>query len=163
MARDAASGLHPDLGGRQVDLVMKDHDVTDVDLVEMRRLLNRTPGFIHVGSRQQQDDTLTVNRTFRRAPLKAPPPWANAMAPGDGFDHHKADVVTITGMAWARIAEPNQEPHGTPAYFLSPPPEAGAAPGAPGAPAAAAGAAAAVAAAVAAAAAASAAAFISSA
>src|SRR5262249_39876676 len=184
MAGDAAAGFDTHLGGRQVDLVVEDHDVAEVDLIEMRRLPDCQPGLVHVGARQQQDDALAVDRTFRRDPSKAPSPRANPVAPGNGFDRHEADIVTIADIARARISEPDQElhgpptlgeprllrrianrdqqRHGTPAYFFSPPPAAGAADGAPGAapgaPAPGAGAAAAVAAAAAAAAAASAAA-----
>ena len=41
VAGRAAAGLHADLAGRQVDLVMDDDDVLGLDLVEARRLADR--------------------------------------------------------------------------------------------------------------------------
>src|SRR5260370_393148 len=114
MARDAAAGFNTHLGGRQVDLVVEDHDVTEVDLVEMRRLPDCQAGLVHVGTRQQQGDALAVDRTFGSDPAKAPSPRANPVAAGNGFDRHEADIMTIAGIARARIAEPDQELHGTP-------------------------------------------------
>ena len=38
MARDAAAGLHADLGGREIDLVMKHDDVAERELVEIAPL-----------------------------------------------------------------------------------------------------------------------------
>jgi len=93
---------------------VKDDNVTDVDLVEMRRLPDRKSGVVHVSFRQQEEDALAVDRSLCRDASKAPSPWSDAVVPGNRFDRHEADIVSIAGIARARIAEPDQELHGTP-------------------------------------------------
>ena len=38
-------------------------------------------------------------------------PGAEAMATGDGFDRHKADIVPVGSIFQARIAKPDKEKH----------------------------------------------------
>src|SRR5690242_8702591 len=165
--------LDAHLAGRQIDLVVEHDDVGERKLVEILRLGDGSSGVVHVGLRLEQQHALAAERAFRRHGLKTPPPRTDAVAACNGVDRHEADVVAIAGVARTRIAESDQEQHGSSraqAHFFSVfSVGAGAAGAAPGA---AAGAAApstgaapgtAVAAAAAAAAAASAAARISSA
>ena len=112
MAGDTAAGLDPDLCGREVDLVVKHHDVADPELVEVRGLRHGTPGLVHVGARQQQQHALAAERSLGRHPLEAPPPRGDAMAPGDRVDHHETDIVPVAGVARTGITEPDEQQHG---------------------------------------------------
>src|SRR5262249_43141106 len=99
MARDAAAGLHSDLRRGQIDLIVKDYDRPTPDLEKIPPLRTRPPGLVHVCSRKQQDSAFAADRTSRRDALKAPPPRPDAVAPGNGFDRHEADIVAVAGKA----------------------------------------------------------------
>ena len=45
--------------------------------------------------------------------LEAPPPRREAVAPGDRLDRHEADIVPVGDVAGPRIAEPDEEAHGS--------------------------------------------------
>ena len=53
-----AAGLHPHLGGRQIDLVVNHHDVAHRHLVEVRGLRHGSARVVHVGLGLQQQDAL---------------------------------------------------------------------------------------------------------
>ena len=113
MARDAAADLHAHLGGRQIDLVVKHRDVAERHLVEMHRLGDRAAGLVHVGAGQQQQHLLAADRAFGRHALEAPPPRRKRMPLGDRLDHHESDVVAVARVLGARIAEPDEQQHGS--------------------------------------------------
>ncbi len=71
---NAAADLHPNLCGRQLQLVVKHGDVAEADLEEIRSLAHRAPGLVHERGGLQQDDTLAVERAFGGLPLKAAAP-----------------------------------------------------------------------------------------
>ena len=89
MAGNAAAGLDPNLGRRQVDLVVEDDDVADPDLVEMRGLRHCEAGLVHERSGQQQQHLFAGERALGGDALKPPPPRSKAVAAGDGIDAMK--------------------------------------------------------------------------
>ena len=108
----AAAGLDPQLARREVDLVMKHHDVGEAELVEMRRLCDGAAGFVHVGAGQQQQHARPIERTLGRDALKPAPPRRDAMPFADCLDRAKADVVPSARIARTGIAEPDEQQHG---------------------------------------------------
>ena len=52
-------------------------------------------------------------RAFGRDALEAAAPRREAVALGDRLDRHEADVVAVAGVLGARIAEPDEQQHGS--------------------------------------------------
>src|SRR5581483_2561142 len=145
VAGDAAADLHPHLRRRQFELVLEYGDLAGPELEEVRRFLHRAPGVVHVGRGLEQDHALAIERAFRCLALKAAAPWCETMTPRNLVDGHEADIVPVTRVSRAGIAEADKEQHDAASralaiyFFLSPPPAAGAlapAAGAAAAPAA---------------------------
>src|SRR4051794_31228929 len=112
MSGDAAAGLHSDFRWREVDLVVKHHDIGKAELVEIGGLADRAPGFVHEGARQQQENLLAAKRSFGCDALETSTPWREPMALGNLLHHHKTDVVAVADVTGTGIAEPDEELHG---------------------------------------------------
>ena len=70
------------------------------------------PEFVHVGMRLEEQDALAADGAFRGLTPEAPPPGRGAVGARDLIDRPEADVVTVAGVAVARIAEADEETHG---------------------------------------------------
>jgi hypothetical protein len=57
---NAAADLHPHLRRRQFDLVMKDRDAIEAELVKMRGFGDRATGVVHERAGQQQHHALAA-------------------------------------------------------------------------------------------------------
>ena len=86
VAGDAAADLDPDLGRPQVDLVVEHRDVVERKLVEVRRLGDGAPRFIHERPGQQQQRALAADRALAGDALETPAPRPDAVALGDFLD-----------------------------------------------------------------------------
>jgi hypothetical protein len=106
-----SSDFHAHLGRRKFDFVVEDHEISPIDLEEIRRFLNRPAGFVHERFRAKQHNLFLVEGAFRRHALKAAAPGCETMTPCNFVDGHKADVVTIMRILCAGIAETNKEAH----------------------------------------------------
>src|SRR6185437_12092615 len=93
MSRNAATDLDPNLRRRKLDLVVKHHDIAFPELEELRRVLNRVAGFVHVGRGLEQDDTLSIEGAFGCLTLKAAAPWCETVTPRNFIDSHEPDIV----------------------------------------------------------------------
>ncbi len=91
----AAADLHPDFGGREVELVVKDGERAGVELVEAQRLADAAAGFVHEGLRGEQNDALAPEDAFGREAGEAGAKRREAMRGGDRLERHEADVVAI--------------------------------------------------------------------
>src|SRR5580704_6299586 len=111
MTGNAAADFDPDLGGPQVDLVMKHRDLIQRQLVEVRRLGDGASRLVHESPGQQQERALTADRSFAGDALKTPAPRPDAVALGDFRNRHETDVVAVTGVFRSRISESDQEQH----------------------------------------------------
>src|SRR6185437_5585552 len=116
----AATGFYPQLARRQIEFVVENDDVRFSELVEMRGFRHRAAGLVHVGTGQQQQNTLAVDLAFHRHALETPAPRRNAMRARNRLYGHEADVMAVAGVALAWIAEADEEKHGS----TTPPPAA---------------------------------------
>src|ERR1700759_2211594 len=93
---DAAADLDPHLRRRQFELVLEHGDLARPELEEVRGLLHRAAGVVHVGRGLEQDDALALERAFRSLALKAAAPWCETMTPRNLVDGHEADMGPVT-------------------------------------------------------------------
>ena len=107
----AAAGLHAELSGRQVELVVDHHDVARRELVEAHRLRDGAAGLVHVGRRLQQERLLAAEVAFRCLALKPRAPGREAVTAMDFVHRHEADVVSVATVAPAGIAKTHDEQH----------------------------------------------------
>ena len=114
MTGDAAPGFDPAFGWSEVELIMQDHDVVETDLMEARRLANRTTTFVHVGLGLKQHYPFTGDGALADKPLKARAGRWKAVPPGDGVNRHEANVMTVAGVGSTGISEPDKEQHEAP-------------------------------------------------
>ena len=111
VSSNPASGLHPHLARREIDLVVEHHDVGKAELVEVSSIRHGAAGVVHIGAREKKQRTLASERPFSSYPLKPPPPGSDTVALGNGVDRHETDIVPVPGIARTGIAEPDQEQH----------------------------------------------------
>src|SRR5262245_18508696 len=111
MPGQAAPDLHSDLARGEVELVVKDHDVTGLELVKAHGFAHGTARRIHEGLRLQQQHLLLPELAFGNVPLEALAPIGEAVRCRDGIDRHEADIVTVEGVFLFRIAEADKELH----------------------------------------------------
>ena len=105
----AAALLHAQLGGRQIKLVMKDDDVLRRNLEELRRRGDRRPGLVHVGLRLHQQNAFGADGRFAAGGVETRLPGRSVVCARDRLRRHEADIVSVHGVAVARIAEPDEE------------------------------------------------------
>ena len=111
VAGGAAAGLHPELSGRQVELVV-DHDhVAGRELVEAHRLRDRAAGLVHVGGGLQEQRLLAAELALGGLALEARAPGREAVTAVDLVHRHEADIVPVAAVAPAGIAETHDEQH----------------------------------------------------
>ena len=111
MAGDAAADLHPHFRRRQFELVLEHGDLAGCELEEVRGFLHRTAGIVHEGGGLEQDHALAVERAFRGLALKTAAPWCETMTPRNFIDGHEADIVPVTRVFRAGIAEADKQQH----------------------------------------------------
>src|SRR5438067_2213672 len=111
VAGTAAAALDPELARPQVDLVVDHDDLVRRDLVEAYRGEHRFAGGVHEGLRPQQQTAAAANHPFRKLALEAGTESREAVTAGDRLGRDKADIVPIAGVAAARIAEADNQPH----------------------------------------------------
>src|SRR5262245_24479431 len=73
----APAAFQPDLGGRQLDLIVKYDDVARIELVEIRSFGDRSSRLIHICTGQKQENAFSDNVAFHRDALEASPPRRN--------------------------------------------------------------------------------------
>src|SRR5687767_9240366 len=105
VAGSAAADLHLDLHRGEVELVVKGGQGVDVELVEVKRLLNRVAADVHVGLGLEQQQLVAADAALARQAAEFLLPGAEAMHRGDGVDGHEADVVPVERILRARIAK----------------------------------------------------------
>src|SRR3546814_11287416 len=105
MPGGAASDLHLDLHGGQVELVVEDGDVADVALEEAHRLADRLAAPVHEGGGLEEQDTLLADAPVLGPALERLFGRIEAMHLGDGVDRHAADIVPMPRILRARIAK----------------------------------------------------------
>src|SRR6267378_2760223 len=111
MAGNAAADLDAQLRRRQLKLVLEHGDLASAELEEVRGFLHRAPVIVHERRGLQQDHPLAIQRAFGGLALKAAAPWCKPMTPRDLVDGHKADIVPVTRVFRAGIAEANKKSH----------------------------------------------------
>src|SRR5271154_5057261 len=111
MSGNTAADLDAQLRRRQFELILKHGDVVDADLEETHGVLHRTSGLVHVRRWLEQDHPLAIERTFRSLALKAAAPWCETMTPRNFINGHEADIVPVTRVFRAGIAEADKEQH----------------------------------------------------
>src|SRR3546814_15855897 len=89
MPGGAASDLHLDLHGGQVELVVEDGDVADVALEEAHRLADRLAAPVHEGGGLEEQDTLLADAPVLGPALARRFGRIKAMPPGVGADPHE--------------------------------------------------------------------------
>src|SRR5690606_40550093 len=107
----AAAGLDAHLAGREIQLVVTDHDVPERQLVETRVFGDGVAGVIHEGLRLLQEDLDAAEKAFAHQARKLAAPGTEAVRTGDRLDRHEPDVVPLAGVAGAGIAEPDEQQH----------------------------------------------------
>src|SRR5262249_4383251 len=113
MAGSTAAAFHPKLTWPQIDLVVDHGDFRRRNPKEPRCLGNRVARIVHIGLRLQQEPSLASDHALRKLAFEAATKGRDAMTPGDQVDRHEADVVSVPGIARARIAKANDETHHT--------------------------------------------------
>src|SRR5262249_59996433 len=114
VAGDPAAGLHAHLGRRKIELIVEHDDLARRELVEVRGLRHRAPGFIHVRAGQEQEYALAAERAFGCDALEAAAPRTEVMTAANGVDHHEADVVAVCPpLPPGAAAPPRQEKRST--------------------------------------------------
>ena len=112
--RDAAADLHAHLGGRQFDLVVEHRDVAE--RASCRNASPRRPRGRTRSCRCRAAAAAPSRAPMRalgRDALEAPPPRRKAVPLGDRVHHHESDVVAVARVLGARIAEPDEQQHGS--------------------------------------------------
>src|SRR5262245_65868597 len=79
MPGQAAPRLHPDLAGREVELVVEDHDVAGLELVEAHGFARGAARLIHGGLRLQQQHLLLPELAFGNVSVDALAPAGEAV------------------------------------------------------------------------------------
>src|ERR1700722_1592055 len=111
VAGNAAADFDPDLGRPQVDLVVEHRDLIQRQLVEVRRLRDGAPRFIHERPGQQQERARAADWPLAGDTLETPAPRPDAVALGNFLNRHETDVVAVPGVFGSRISESDQEQH----------------------------------------------------
>src|SRR5215218_5587058 len=75
----AAPDLHLDLERGEIELVMKDRQRVQVELIEMQGLLNRVAAVVHECLRLQQQHALPADTAFRDQAAELLLPWAKTV------------------------------------------------------------------------------------
>src|SRR5689334_1522728 len=109
VASNSAAEFHPDFRGREIDLVVKNHNVAWLDLVEIRGFRHRTTRYIHICAKQKQEDAIIDDIAFNRHPLKTPSPWRQFMAARNCLHCHEPDVMAVAGVFGTGIAEADEK------------------------------------------------------
>src|SRR5690606_37710838 len=87
----AAAGLDAHLAGREIELVVTDHDVPERQLVKARGFGDGVAGVIHEGLRLLQEDLDAAEKAFAHQARKLAAPGTEAVRTGDRLDRHEAD------------------------------------------------------------------------
>src|SRR4051812_49499495 len=87
--RDPAADLHPHLGRCEVELIVEDHDLANLELVEARSLGYGASRLIHISAGQQQQHPLRSDRAFHRNALEAASPGPDVVARGERPPPHE--------------------------------------------------------------------------
>src|SRR4051812_33247369 len=111
MAGIAATRLHAELRGREIELIMERDHVADRQLEEAHGLPDRPARLVHEGLGLQQHDLLVAELHLGGHALEALAPGLGVVAAGDRGPRHETDIVAIARIARARIAEPDENTH----------------------------------------------------
>src|SRR6516225_692077 len=111
MPSGPAAAFHPKLARPQIDLVMDYDDFRQGNLEEPRRLGDRFPGSVHKGLRLQQQQSLAADHTLCKLALEPATKPRHTVSPGDRVERQEADIVSVTRVTRARIAEADDETH----------------------------------------------------
>ena len=111
VAGDPATGLDPQLAGREVELVMDHHQVLQGQLVKAHRLRHRIARAVDVGLRLLQQHLGGAQGALADQARESASPAAKTVAARDRVERHEAQVVAVTGVAWLGITEPHQQQH----------------------------------------------------
>src|ERR1700730_2916133 len=112
MAGVAAARLDPHLARRQIEFVVKDDNVSRIDLTIARRRAGGSAGFIHVGLRLEQNHPFAGEHDLADVALKARTKRRRMMIARDRIEGHEAGIVAMAGKGLSHIAETSEEKHG---------------------------------------------------
>src|SRR5262249_31076186 len=108
VAREAAAAPSLQAPELEIALVVDDEDRVRLDLVELRRGLDRAAGLVHVRLRLQQADLVAVDPDVGELPRELALP-GRMVSKRELVDDHMADVVAVVGVLAAGIAEPDDQ------------------------------------------------------
>src|SRR3954464_9628515 len=111
MAGEPAAHAYFHLERCEVELVMKDGESFDIELVEAKRLLNRVAAVVHEGLGLDQQDAVPAQAPLRYEAPEFLLPGAKAMDLGDNVDRHEPDIVPMECILRAGISEADPELH----------------------------------------------------
>src|SRR3954451_6696490 len=108
----ATAALEPDAGEGDVELVVDDDEVGGVEVVVVEQAPHRAARFVHVRRRAGEDDAAAgqpalAGERARPGALARGEPDAGAV--GELVEDHHADVVPVSRVAGARVAQPDHE------------------------------------------------------
>src|SRR3954451_6948376 len=108
----ATAALEPDAGEGDVELVVDDDEVGGVEVVVVEQAPHRAARFVHVRRRAGEDDAAAgqpalAGERARPGALARGEPDAGAV--GELVEDHHADVVPVTRVAGAGVAQPDHE------------------------------------------------------
>src|SRR5262249_27764011 len=113
VARVAATALDANLARREIELVVEHDDVADGDLQIALRLAAGASAVVHERLRFEQDDPLPAEAPLADEAMKALAPGRQAVALRHALKRHEADVVAMASIRCARIAQADQQLHGS--------------------------------------------------
>src|ERR1700675_3475561 len=91
----SAARFRPEFSGRQVDLIMYDHDRLGRQLEEARRRAYRPAALIHVGRWLEQPGLALGEHSFADNPFEASAPWPEFVVLMNDIRGHEADIVPV--------------------------------------------------------------------
>ncbi len=108
--------LNSELARRQIEFVVQDDDIAQGNLEKARCLADRAPALVHVGVGLEQQHLFAADLAVGRQTLELLLPGSAAVPLGEPFDGHEADIVTVPGILRTRVAETDNELHGSRAW-----------------------------------------------
>src|SRR3954463_13967511 len=111
MARSPAADLHFDLHWGEVELVVKDRERVQIELVEFERLLDRVAAVIHEGLRLHEQDSVFADPPFSDEASELLLPGTEIVRHGEHIGGHEADVVPLKRIFGSGISEADPKLH----------------------------------------------------
>jgi len=108
-----AAAFHPDLAGRQINLVIEDEYVLGRDLLETRRLGHGKAGFVHKALWLDGEDFVAADPPFGDLRAVFGLPWGKAVPVGKHVECHETGIVPVPSIVPSRVAKACEQQHVT--------------------------------------------------